>query len=322
MLNRRIIRIKVMQALYAFFQSQNDDIEKGEELLFKSFEAIYDLYLYILSFFIELQKFSQQKIEEAKLKFLPTYEDIHPNTKFIDNRYLKRLSEDIKFQAQLKERNISWNGEEDIIKNIFQNIKESKIYKRYMNSPDNNYQQDKDFVVDIFINRILKLQLLDDYLEDKDIFWSDAYDMVASQIIKTIHSFDEEKVTNPMAYGEGAIFSLYKDYENDSGFARDLFRKTILNSAEYEKIISQKAEHWEKERIVFMDMLLMKMAVCEFLEFPTIPIRATMDEYIDISKYYSTTKSSYFINGILDKIIKEFQKENKIDKIGRGLVEK
>lgn len=303
-----------MQQLYAFFKSENKDIKKGEEELFNSFDVVYKLYIHVLAIFNELVSFEENRIQEAKQKRLPSEEDLNPNLRFINNRLLKQLSESDNFLNYISKYKIDYSDNPELIKKIVLEIKSQNFYNDYMIKNNDDYSNDRDFLINIFSSVILNNQLFIEYTDEKNIFFTDDYELVGNMIVKTFKFFKENSNIT--------LLKLYKDKEDDSNFAKNLYRKTIENSGDYQSIIGKKTEKWDTDRIAFMDMLLMKMAICEFKEFPTIPVRATMDEYIDISKSYSTPKSSVFINGILDNIHQELKFKNEISKKGRGLVEK
>ncbi|MCD4746047.1 MAG: transcription antitermination factor NusB [Bacteroidales bacterium] len=319
MLSRRQLRIKVLQALYAFFQSKNDSIDIGEKNLLKSIDKLYELYIYQFSFIIEIVEFAKKKNEEAKLKYLPTAEDLNPNTKFIDNKFIKQLADNKNLTKQIDLLRISWVEEKNIFKKLYQTIKESKEYTDYINSPYNSYHSDKEIIIKIFSKYIASSEILQSFYEEKNIHWADAYYTVSIMIIKTLKSFKEE-------WDEFELLPvIFKQTEKDNtsedrDFIIHLFRKTIIHSEDYANLISNIAKNWEMERIAVVDFIIMKMALAELQEFSSIPIKVSMNEYIEISKLFSTPKSKIFVNGILDKLIKELNANNKIKKIGRGLI--
>ncbi len=320
MLSRRHLRIKVMQALYAFFQSHNDRLDIAEKQLLQSIDKIYDLYIYQLSLLIEIIEFGRIRIENAKLKFYPDDEDLNPNTKFIDNKFILQLEVNKFLLKQIEEKNISWFEEQEIVRKIYQKIKESDEYNAYLKSTDNSYKADKDIIIKLFKKYISKTEILQYFYEEKSIYWADDYDIATMMVIKTIKFFHKDMDENV------PLPSLYKNSEkshlnNDREFTIKLFRKTILRSEEYEKLISEKAKNWEIKRIAIMDIILIKMALTEILEFTSIPLKVSMNEYIEISKLYSTHKSKIFINGVLDKLIVDLKAKNQIKKLGRGLIE-
>ena len=314
-LSRRHLRSKGLQALYAFFQSDNADIAKGEKELIVSIDKVYDLYLYQLSLITEIIRYAGRMAEEGKQKKLPTPEDLAPNTRFIDNQVIAKLNISRPFLKALEVRKINWINEQEFIKKFVLAIKESEEYKEQLSSEDSSFEADKNFLVQIYKSCIADSEQLQQYLEEHSIYWMDDMELVNSMIVKTIKSFSE-------ASGEfHPILPLYKDEEDDKKFIVDLFRKTILNNKEYEELIAEKTQNWDVERIALMDILIMKMAICEVLNFPSIPVKVTLNEYIDISKRFSTPKSKVFINGILDKIILDFKTQDRIKKTGRGLLQ-
>lgn len=315
MLNRRYLRIKVMQALYAFFQSDNKDMVKGEREMFGSIDRIYDLYIFMLQLLVEVRHLAENAIEEGKNKRLPTPEDLNPNTKFIDNLFLRQLAANAQLAKEVSRRSISWQTEGELVKKVFNQIRNSEEYARYQASPDNSYKAHAEFIADIYRKYIAEFELLEHHFEEKSIYWVDDYYLVNVMLIKTIQSFEESRGENMK------LMELYKDEEEDRQFVVDLYRKTIVSDKENEQYISEKTKNWEVERIAMMDVLLMKMAITEILNFPSIPVKVTLNEYIEISKLYSTPKSKGFINGILDKLVIDFKAQQKFRKAGRGLIE-
>ena len=315
MLSRRYIRIKAMQALYAYFHSEDKKISIQEKALFSSIDKIYELYLSLLLLLIEIRENARELIAIRKIKRLPTAEDITPNTRFVDNRIFGMLSINRQLTGETSKRKISWQNDKEISQKVFSNIKESNEYASYMNSEEKGFSSDKKYIIDLWKQFIIESELLHFFFEEKSIHWADDIDYVNSVVIKTIESLPEDASDN------FKIFDLYKDEKEDRIFTRDLFRQVIEFSEECDKEIQAKTENWELDRIAFMDVLLMKMAMVELLHFPTIPVKVTLNEYIELSKQYSTPKSSLFINGILDKLVIEYKNNGKLQKHGRGLVE-
>ena len=304
-----------MQALYAFFQADNKDITKGEKELFRDVDKIYDLYIYQLALLIELRHVAEVLMEDAKNKRLPTKNDLNPSLKFIQNKFITQLAENIAVKREMNNRRINWNNEFELVKKIYNNIKASSEYENYMNAADDSYAADRDFIIEIFKEHIADYELVNHLYEEKNLHWGDDTYLVNPMIIKTIESFDEN--TTP----EHELIPLYKDREDDEQFARDLYRQTIIHENENKKLIADKTKNWEVERIALMDVLLMKMALTELTYFTNIPVKVTLNEFIEISKTYSTPKSKIFINGILDKLIADLKDQGKIAKTGRGLME-
>jgi N utilization substance protein B len=315
MLNRRYLRIKVMQALYGFFQSDTRDLGRSERELFANIDKVYDLYIYQLAFFLELQHVANVMIEEAKEKHLPTKEELDPNRKFIDNKFLQQLAENIHLKREMNNRRINWNNEFELVRKVYNTIRGSEMYSEYMNNPVHDYKTDRNFMISVFKEFIADYELVNHIYEEKNLHWGDDIYLVNPMVVKTIESFKED--VEPDFH----LMSLYKDREDDMDFVKDLFRQTAIRNEENEKLIGDKTKNWEVERIALMDVLLMKMAITEVLHFSNIPVKVTLNEFIEISKMYSTPKSKIFINGILDKLIADFKRENKLNKMGRGLME-
>jgi len=304
-----------MQALYAFFQSDNKDIAKGEKELFRDINKIYDLYIYQLAFLLELKHVALINMEDAKNKKLPTHNDLQPNLKFIENKFINQLSENIHLKREINNRKISWNNEFELVRKIFNNIKAGPEYDMYMNQSDDSYNAHRDFIIEIFKEHIADFELLNHFYEEKNLHWGDDVYLVNPMVVKTIELFNEN------SSGEQTLLPLYKDKEDDEQFAKDLYCQTILHETETKKLIADKTKNWEVERIAMMDVLLMKMAITELTYFTSIPVKVTLNEFIEISKIYSTPKSKLFINGILDKLVPDLKSEGKINKTGRGLME-
>lgn len=313
-LNRRHIRVKVMQTIYAMHQIGSESIEKEEKFLLYSIDNILDLYLIMLSTLIEIKKKEAEYIEKSKLKHLSTPQERNPNTKFINNRLLEFLCENSEISSALENRKINnWSLNDDYILLLLEEIKKSDLYVNYMNAKGATFEADQKFIIDLFEEIIAPNEKLYDYLEDNKLTWVDDIPVVNTQIIKQLRQISLDK---PNSF---SVPKLFKDSE-DKEFAISLFRKTVLNEPELAKEFLDKTPNWDTERIAEIDTIVLKMAICEFLKFPSIPVKVTINEYLEIVKEYSTPKSSIFINGILDNLVKEFQTNNKLNKIGRGLM--
>ena len=313
MLNRRHIRVKVMQSIYALHQKSSDDIEKEEKFLLHSIDSIQDLYLIMLSSLIEIRKKEIVYLEVSSKKHLATPEEKSPNRKFVNNAVLQLLEESSSLSIALEKRKINnWTMNDDYILILLNEIKKSQLYQRYMNDNKSTFQEDKDFIIDMFTEVIAPNEKLYEYLEDNKLTWVDDIPLVNTQILKQL-----KQITQKEGF---KVTKLYKDQE-DQEFVTLLFKKTALNEVELAKEYIDKTPNWDAERIAEIDTIILKMAICEFLKFPSIPVKVTINEYLEIAKEYSTPKSSIFINGILDNLVKEFQNENKIQKTGRGLIQ-
>lgn len=313
MLNRRHLRIKVLQAIYAHFQSEGDNLKVEENNMITSIEKIYDLYLYQLSILIEIHHEAYKERDEVKGKYFPTEEDLKPETNFTLNKVLQILSNSKVLEDQLRHRKISWQNNLELIRKLFRKFRKSEEYQAYLKLPQTTMDDDKDIISVLYKKFIFDDEIVESYYEELNIHWTDDIFVVNSGILKTLKGIEENR---PLQ-----LIELYKDKEEDREFALELFRKTIIHSDQYQEWIKVKAQNWEMDRIAIMDILLMKMAICEILSFPNIPVKVTLNEYIEISKTFSTPKSNAFINGILDKLVAEFKQQGKIQKSGRGLID-
>ena len=312
MLNRRHIRVKVMQSIYAMHQKNSDELEKEEKFLIQSIDNIQDLYLIMLSSLIEIRKKEVIFLEASSKKHLATPEEKKPNTKFIHNAVLQLLEENSSLSIALEKRKINnWSMNDDYILILLNEIKKSSLYQKYMSTKKTTFEEDKQFVVDMFTEVLAPNEKLYEYLEDHKLTWIDDIPLVNTQIQKQLKQITEKD--------DFRVVKLYKD-EEDKEFVSLLFRKTVLNEIELAKEYIDKTPNWDADRIAEIDTIILKMAICEFLKFPSIPVKVTINEYLEIAKEYSTPKSSIFINGILDNLVKEFENENKIKKTGRGLM--
>ncbi|MBN8692784.1 MAG: transcription antitermination factor NusB [Bacteroidetes bacterium] len=311
MLNRRFLRIKVMQMLYSYYQHENADMAAFEKELFKSLDKVYSLYLTILALFTDLHHTAYLVIDENKNKRLPSKEDLNPNLKFVNNTLLVALSESATLKKELERQKISWQTDFDLVRKLFTEIRNSEDYKSYMAGGENTVKEDRDFLVNLILNHLGEHDLLNHLFEDKNIHWADDTFLAFNSVIRTFETFE----------GKFVLMPLLKDGEDDTKFVSSLFRKTIQYNSSYEELIKNHTKNWEMDRIASMDMLLMKMAIAEILHIPSVPVKVSLNEYIDISKEYSTPNSKTFVNGVLDKIIAELKRDNKIEKAGRGLQE-
>ena len=312
MLNRRFLRIKVMQALYAFFQHENADPKQFEKELFRSLDKIYDLYLTLLALLGDMHHVAHLIMDENRNKRLPGKEDLSPNMKFAENILLKSIVGNRELKGVLEKRKISWQNDFDLVRKLFGQVRNSKLYKQYMQQPfDNDIVHDRNFMIALITDVLSQSELLTSYLEEKNIYWADDSFVAFNSLIRTFEDFN----------GEFQLPPLLKDEKDDMDFMSDLFSKTILYRQHFEELIDKHTRNWEIERIASMDMLLMEMALAEILHIPNVPVKASLNEYIDISKQYSTPNSKVFVNGVLDKVIAELKREGRIEKTGRGLKE-
>ena len=314
MLSRRHIRVKVMQLVYAFNQLENVDLKLPQKYLLQSMEDMYNLYLLLISLIIEVHAKAENYLDKSKLKHLATHQEKNPNKKFVDNRLLVQLNQNRQLQEDIKQKKPNdWKLDSEYVEIIFKKILDSDIYRNYMASNQNSFHEDKKFVLDIYKIIIAPDDKLYDYLEDKKLTWLDDLPVVNTGIVKLLK---KAKENSPESH---FLPFLYKDDE-DKDFAIQLLNKTILNQKKFSQEIAAKTTNWDTDRIAKLDSILLKMAICELQNFPSIPTKVTMNEYLEIAKEYSTPKSSVFINGILDKIVKEYSDKGKLNKTGRGLM--
>lgn len=307
MINRVLIRIRIVQVLYSYYQNKDGNIKKAESELQFSFQKSYDLYFYLLLLPVELTRAYSRRIESAKSKLLPSEKDINPNTRLLDNKFVKQLETNDELLNYLKNRPLSWHENDSFIKSLLNNILSSAIYKEYTEKENVDYETDKDFWRTVFKQIIIKDEELDILLEDESLFWNDDVEIIESFVLKTIKKFEEANGSDQ------ALLPMFKD-DDDHVFAMKLLRESMFNGKEYRDMIALNAQNWEAERIAFMDQIIMQIALAELLNFPSIPVNVTLNEYIDIAKSYSTEKSASFINGILDSIVDILRKEKKIIK--------
>lgn len=314
MLNRRHLRIKVLQFLYAYFQSNDESYGKVEKELTNSVERIYDLYVYMLLTFSELKSIGLTKMEDGAKKIFPTDEDLNPNTKFVDNKLIEALESSVELRSQSELLKVNWMGvaEQEMLKKMYKAIRESETYFEFMNNDQSGYEEDRAFLIALFKAEIANSPLLYNFFEEKSIHWMDDIDLACSMVIKTLKGFNEwDEICT--------ILPLYKDEKDEKEFIKTLLRKSITMEKENVTLIDELTQNWELDRIAKMDIILMGMAITEMQVFNNIPTKVSLNEYIEISKFYSTPKSNGFINGILDKAIARLEKDGKINKVGRGL---
>lgn len=314
MLSRRHLRIKVLQALYAYFSEGCGSVDSGEKELLLSINRFYELFLYQLAFIRDIHETAKRQMEDGRQKFLPSEEDLNPSVRFANNKVLVAVSKSEFLDHLMKKHKISWTGENEIARRAFSSFKGSPDYEKYMSTPGNNYDRDKHIVAMLIQNLLADFPPLMQIYEERSIFWVDDIDMVNLILLHVVKSSHEENISETISNLDFNID------EEDRSFAVDLFRFTILHSAAYEKRISDKTHNWEVERIAMMDIIIMKMAIAEILCFSSIPVKVTLNEYIELAKLYSTPKSSIFVNGILDKLIEDFRSKDEIKKSGRGLM--
>lgn len=307
MINRVLIRLKIIQIVYAYYQNGSKNLDSAEKELFFSLSKAYDLYNYLLMLMIALTDYAQKRIENSKAKLAPSEEELHPNTKFVENKFIMQLEVNKQLVDFINNQKKSWNNNQDFIKELYEKIIGSDIYKEYMASEDTSYETDRELWRKIYKNLIFNNESLDQLLEDQSLYWNDDKEIVDTFVLKTIKRFEEKKGSDQPLLPE------FKDDE-DRDFARRLFRRSILNSDYYRHLIAENTKNWDLDRIAFMDVVIMQCALAEILSFPNIPISVSLNEYVEIAKLYSTSKSGSFINGTLDGIVNQLKKEGKLSK--------
>lgn len=312
MLNRRHIRIKVMQNVYAFTQSNNTDITKQEKYLFLSFEKLYELYIIQLNLLVSIQKFAKKRYDVMQKNRVLKLENKQGYENVIQNKVLHKIADNPDFIEITQNKNLNiWQDKTEYLQLIWEEVLVSDLFKEYAKLEATTFKDDKNFVIKLYKDFIAPNEKLLDFYESENIGWIDDLPFVNTHIVKDLNAINE--------YGLFTIEPLFKN-EDDRQFARDLFKKTILHYNDYDADIDALTPNWEFDRIAQIDLILIKMGITEFLYFPSIPVKVTINEYIEIAKDYSSENSSTFINGLLDKLSKKYAKEGKIKKIGRGLI--
>lgn len=307
MINRVLIRLKIVQIVYAYYQNGGKNLDTAEKELFFSLSKAYDLYNYLLLLMVEVTKQANKRLNAAKNKLVPTKEELFPNTKFVENRFIAQLEVNKQLLEFSNNQKKTWENEADFVKTLCDKILESDIYKEYMASETSSYEEDRELWRKLYRNIIFNNIELDQVLEDQSLYWNDDKEIVDTFVLKTIKRFDEKNGAKQELLPE------FKD-EEDQDFARRLFRRTILNADYYRHLISENTKNWDLDRVAFMDVVIMQIALAEILSFPNIPVSVSLNEYVEIAKLYSTPKSGGFINGTLDGIVNSLKKENKLTK--------
>lgn len=308
MINRVLLRIKILQIIYAFYKGDSHSVALAEKELFHSVEKTYELYFHLLQLAVEVTNYASNKIDARKNKLRPSDDDLNPNTRFVDNSFVTQLSKNVQLQNYIKENKISWDNNQDTVKTVYELVAASDSYVEYMSAEKADYAADKDIWRKIYKKIILQSEEFSDSIEDQSIYWTDDLEIVISFIIKTIKKFD---LVNGV---DQPLLPMFKDKE-DAEFAGKLLKNSLEKEKEYRKMIDSHTNNWELDRIAFMDIIIMQTALAEIMTFPTIPVNVTLNEYIEISKNYSTDRSATFINGVLDNIVKELKAENKLIKV-------
>jgi len=313
MISRRLLRIKALMALYAFNRREDDNLAQAEKELMFSIGKSYDLYHYLLLLVLEVADIAGEKIDQALQKRMPSHEDLNPRRRFIDNQIIDQLRKNIEFKTYISTKKLSWVNHSHIPRLLYNKMIVWEVYDDYMKTETENYLSDKKFIIRLVTELFSNSEDLHANLEEQSIYWNDDMEYISSMVEKTLKKFKTDS-------GEKApLMPLFKNDE-DEEFVKILFRKAIIHSKKCSELIDKNTTNWEVDRIALMDILVMQLAITEILEFPEIPVKVTLNEYIEIAKYYCTSKSSTFVNGILDNIVKEIRDEGLFNKFGRGLV--
>ncbi len=313
MISRRLLRIKALMALYAFNRRDDDNVSIAEKELIFSIEKTYELYHYLLLLVLEVADMASGKIDLALQKRMPTEEDLNPKRRFIDNQLIAQLRKNKSFNSYIAARKLSWINYPHIPRLLYNKMIAWDKYDEYMSSEVHGYSADKKFIINLITKLFAESEDLESNFEEQSIYWNDDTEYVIIMIEKTLKKFKPESGDNAL------MMPLFKNKE-DEDFVRILFRKAILNTSRYSELIDKNTTNWEVERIALMDILVMQLAITEIIEFQEIPVKVTLNEYIEIAKYYCTSKSSTFVNGILDNIVKEIKEKGLYRKTGKGLI--
>ena len=307
MINRVLIRLKIVQIVYAYYQNGGKNLDTAEKELFFSLSKAYDLYNYLLLLMVEVTKQAERKQNAAKAKLLPSEEELHPNTKFVDNRFIAQLEVNEQLRQFAESQKKTWENESEFVKNLCEKIMATETYQNYMEAETSSYEEDRELWRKLYKTIIFNNDDLDQLLEDQSLYWNDDKEIVDTFVLKTIKRFDEKNGAKQELLPE------FKDDE-DQDYARRLFRRAILNADYYRHLISEGTKNWDLDRVAFMDVVIMQIALAEILSFPNIPVSVSLNEYVEIAKLYSTPRSGAFINGTLDGIVNALKNESKLTK--------
>jgi len=293
MISRRQLRIKALQSLYAYYTTGREDMGRSEKELHFNIEKAFELYHYLLLLIIDLILYGESRIDLAKSKRIPTHDDLHPNHRFINNTFVDQLRNNSLLLRYVDQHKLNWANYPELIREVYSQLLDSEEYTSYMSAEECGYAEDKKIIIQIFTHIVFPSELLTSILEEQSIYWNDDLEFITSMIIKTIKKFKESDGPDK------SLMELYKA-EEDRDYVVELYRQTIVHREEYVEYIKQNTRNWDLDRIAFMDILIMQMAIAELIGFSTIPTKVTLNEYLEISKFYSTSKSNIFINGVLD----------------------
>ena len=312
MISRRLLRIKALKALYAHLKSESDSLMASEKTLVASIDKTYDLYFQMLSLIVEVARYADERQQAAMQKKLPTYEDLNPNRKFVENSVVHLIAESDSVNDYLAAHKLSWARYPELIKALYLQLEQSDYYKKYMTSQERSFREDLALVTDFYTNELESSEMLEEVLDEQSILWNDDLGFALIMVTRTLSNMRQ-------SHRDVKVLPKFKS-EEDLEFAKELFEKAAVNYDSNLEVIEQFTRNWDIERIAFMDIVIMVTAMAELISFPSIPVKVTLDEYIEIAKYYSTASSSTFINGVLDKVVNTLTEEGRINKSGRGLI--
>lgn len=311
MLSRRLLRVKVAKNLYAHLKSDSTNLKASEKNLIASIDKAYDLYFQMMALIVEVARYAESRQELAKQKKLPTYEDLNPNRRFVDNAVVNLLANGETISDEIAKRKITWANHYDIVKDIYNRMLEADYYKAYMNASISTFTDDKKFV-EAFYTSLEEDDALADVIDDMSLLWNDDLSFALYMVIRTVSGLKQ-------SHDDIKILPQFKS-EDDLEFARTLFIKSLVQYEDNQDIVDKYTQNWDVERIAFMDNLIISIAISELTTFDSIPVKVTLDEWIDIAKYYSSPTSANFVNGVLDKVVSELTADGRIKKFGRGLL--
>ncbi|MES2447561.1 MAG: transcription antitermination factor NusB [Bacteroidota bacterium] len=315
MLNRRHLRIKALQNIYAWHMTEKKDSVSSQKTLMQSIDSVYEMYIRMLALLVDVTEYTANDAIERANKHLPTAEDLNPNQKLLHNKFIEVLKLNPEYTALVNKYQVNWHSDPELVKSIFIKLKETKEYADYLVEETEDLESSKEIIKFIFRKVLLKNLNILQAFEDKFINWPVDREVMQGMIAKTLKNFTSD---DPF---KNKLTPISADWTEDSRFVKDLFAYTLKNDSAYQDLIGERTKNWEAERIALMDTILMKMAICEMMNFPSIPVKVTINEYLELSKDYSTPKSNTFINGILDKILSDLKRSNSIKKLGRGLID-
>ena len=307
MINRVLIRLKIVQIIYAYYKNSGKTLKATEDEVFFSLSKAYDLYNYMLVLMVGITHYAADRISFLSMKIRPTESDRNPNLKFVNNRFALQLENNEQLKKFAEKSKLNWVENSDLLRRMLDKIEESDIYKEYMAAETSSYEEDQELWRKLYKAFVFDNEELDSLLEEQSLYWNDDKSIVDSFVLKTIKRFEEKN---------GAAQQLLPEYKDvvDMEFARKLFRNAIGNAEQYREMMSSSSKNWDMSRLAFMDVVIMQVALAEIMTFDDVPLSVTLNEYVEIAKHYSTVKSGSFVNGMLDTITKKLRQENKINK--------